>query len=167
MIIIGLGSNLPGAGGAPPVETLRRALARLAERGIEVTATSPFYNSEPVPNSGQPWFINAVAVIETALGPVDLLNLLHDIESEFGRLRRTRNEARVLDLDLLDFEGRVMPNPEAGPILPHPRMQSRAFVLKPLSDIAPDWRHPVLGKTAAGLLREVSGEGEIVRLSPD
>lgn len=164
VIIIGLGSNLPGRDAAPPVETLKLALARLSDGGVEVIAVSPFYKSEPVPKSDQPWFVNAVAQIETELGPEDLLTRLHEVEEAFGRARRTRNEARILDLDLLDYRGQVTPNPGTGPVLPHPRMQQRRFVLKPLVDLAPEWRHPVLDKSAKELLDEVSEECRIVLL---
>lgn len=164
VIIIGLGSNLPGSDTAPPAETLKLALGRLQDSGVEVVAVSPFYKSEPVPKSDQPWFVNAVAQIETGLGPADLLARLHEVEEAFGRTRRTRNEARILDLDLLDYRGKVTPNPGAGPVLPHPRMQQRRFVLKPLADLAPDWRHPVLGKSAKELLEEVPEKYQIVLL---
>jgi len=164
VIVIGLGSNLPGRDGAPPAETLKLALARLSDCGVEVIAVSPFYKSEPVPKSDQPWFVNAVAQIETELGPEDLLTRLHEVEEVFGRARRIRNEARILDLDLLDYQGQVTPNPRAGPVLPHPRMQQRRFVLKPLADLAPEWRHPVLGKSAKELLDEVPEEYQIVLL---
>ncbi len=164
MIIIGLGSNLPGSDAAPPVKTLKLALERLQDSGVKVVAVSPFYKSEPVPKSDQPWFVNAVAQIETELGPEDLLTRLHEVEEAFGRVRRTRNEARILDLDLLDYRGQVTPNPGAGPVLPHPRMQQRRFVLKPLADLAPDWRHPVLGKSAKELLDEVLEVYQIVLL---
>lgn len=164
MIIIGLGSNLPGPDGASPRENLEKALASLGQRGVKVTATSPFYKSEPVPKSSQPWFVNGVARVETALSPQDLLRLLHTIEENIGRTRRTRNEARVIDLDLLDYHGRVLSGARGGPALPHPRLHQRRFVLKPLIDLAPGWRHPVFRKTAAALLEEVSDPGRMVPL---
>jgi 2-amino-4-hydroxy-6-hydroxymethyldihydropteridine diphosphokinase len=81
-----------------------------------------------------------------------------------GRNRRIKNEARVIDLDLLDYNSRVLSQGEAGLVLPHPRMHLRHFVLQPLHDLAPGWRHPVLGKTAEELLQELGGEGKAVRL---
>lgn len=142
MILIGLGANLDSPRHGPPVATLETALAALAAEGATVAARSGWWRSAPVPVSGQPWFVNGVARLETALGPVDLLALLHRIEAEFGRVRSVPNAPRVLDLDLLDYDGRVR---DEAPVLPHPRMHERAFVLLPLQDVAPGWRHPVSG----------------------
>ena len=164
MIIIGLGSNLPGAKGEPPEENVQLSLSRLQGVDIKVVAVSPFYKREPVPKSDQPWFVNAVAALETRLEAAALLKHLHSIESSFGRTRRIQNEARVLDLDLLDYNGRVTRESETGVILPHPRMHSRAFVLKPLANIAPDWRHPTLGQSAVELLDALSSDGRMIPL---
>ena len=149
MILIGLGGNLASPAG-PPATTIDAALAQFPFYGIVVIARSGLYESEPVPRSDQPWFINAVASVETALMPDDLLARLHAIEHGFGRVRRERNEARTLDLDLLDYDSLV--HESGNLILPHPRLHERAFVLKPLSELAPDWRHPVSGRTATDLL---------------
>jgi 2-amino-4-hydroxy-6-hydroxymethyldihydropteridine diphosphokinase len=114
-----------------------------------VAARSRLYESPPWPlPSEQPWYVNAVARIETALDPEALLAHLHAIEREFGRVRGNRNEARTLDLDLLDYDGRRRAR---DPALPHPRLADRAFVLFPLRDVAPDWRHPADGRTLADL----------------
>ena len=109
---------------------------------------SRWYESAPVPASDQPWFVNGVAAVETELSAADLLALLHRMEADFGRERRVRDEARVLDLDLLAYGDRVSA-PGETPVLPHPRMAERAFVLLPLADLAPGWRHPVSGLSAA------------------
>jgi len=101
--------------------------------------------------SDQPWFVNGVVAVETFLPPAELLALLHDVEAEFGRTRNIRNEARILDLDLLAYDDCVMNEPD-GPILPHPRLHERAFVLLPLADVDPDWRHPVTGAAIADLI---------------
>ena len=84
--------------------------------------------------------MNGVAVVETSLPPGDLLALLHEIERRFGRERREVNAARILDLDLIAYGDLV--RTDAPPLLPHPRLHERAFVLLPLADVAPDWRHP-------------------------
>jgi 2-amino-4-hydroxy-6-hydroxymethyldihydropteridine diphosphokinase len=104
-----------------------------------------------MPPSDQPRFINGVAEVATELAPAELLERLHRIEAAFGRVRLQSNEARVLDLDLLAYRGCISA-PGASPILPHPRLAERAFVVLPLAELAPDWRHPVSGLSAAGLV---------------
>ena len=148
MILIALGANLASAAG-PPEETLRAALASLDAKGITVERQSGFYQSEAWPNPADPPFVNAVASVRTGLKPADLLQVLHEVEAEFGRKLGPRNAPRPLDLDLIDYDHRI----EHGePELPHPRMQDRAFVLIPLRDIAPDWRHPESGRTVDELI---------------
>jgi 2-amino-4-hydroxy-6-hydroxymethyldihydropteridine diphosphokinase len=145
MIFIALGANLPSARFGEPRATLRAALEMLAARGIAVRRRSSWYETAPVPPSGQPWFVNAVAEIATARAPSVILRTLHDIEGELGRVRGPeRNAARAADLDLLDFNGMVSGEGD-WPILPHPRLAARAFVVHPLAEIAPDWRHPMSG----------------------
>ncbi len=147
-IIIGLGANLPSRFG-PPEATLTAALAAVELKGLRVVRQSRFWRTAPVPVSDQPWFVNAVAVIETALAPAEVLARLHAIEREFGRVRGALNEARLLDLDLIAY-GRMV---ETGDLtLPHPRLTSRAFVLLPLAEVAPNWVHPVTGARLSDLV---------------
>jgi len=160
MILIALGANLPSAAGTPPA-TLAAALAALAAAGIELERRSPWYRSAPVPAGDQPWFVNGVAAVATSLGPVELLAELHRVEAQFGRIRRTRNEPRPLDLDLLDYDGLVR---DRAPVLPHPRLTERAFVLLPLGDVAPGWRHPVSGAGLAQLIAALPPGQEIERM---
>lgn len=163
MILIGLGANLPGPGG-PPAATLRWALAMLAARGVEVDSISPFYATRPVPPSEQPEFVNAVAALRTTLPPVPLLDLLHTIEAQAGRVRGVPNAARPLDLDLLAWHDRLIDErlPSGVRIeVPHPRLHERAFVLRPLADIAPAWRHPRLGRSALELLAALAPGQEL------
>lgn len=150
MILIALGANLDHPRFGPPAATLEAALAALAEQGPRIVARSRWFTSAPVPPSGQPWFVNGVARVETDLEPVALLALLHAVEAGFGRERGEANAARVLDLDLLDCDGLIQG--EAPPILPHPRLHERAFVLLPLRDVAPAWRHPVSGLSVDDLI---------------
>ena len=150
MILIGIGSNLAASGFDSPRATAAAAVRRLAERGIRIARLSSWYMSEPVPRSDQPWYVNALAVVATVLSPNDLLDLLLDTETEFGRERSVPNAARTLDLDLLDYDGRACAT--ARLILPHPRLHERRFVLAPVAEVAPEWRHRQLGLTAAELL---------------
>lgn len=154
MIFIGIGANLPSAQGSPQ-ETCERAVEALAAAGLRIAARSHWYESAPVPVSDQPWYVNGVAAVETDAKPPELLALLHKVESSFGRVRRERNEARVLDLDLLAFHDEVSAGGEGRPILPHPRLHERAFVLLPLAELAPHWHHPASGEPIATLIAKL------------
>lgn len=160
MILIGVGANLPSAAGSPR-RTCEAALAYLGRLGIVVTGRSSWYESAPLPASDQPWFVNAVARVETSLSPSGVLAALHLTESAFGRMRTAPNAARTLDLDLLDYRSQI--RAAEAPLLPHPRMHERAFVMFPLRELAPDWCHPILGETAAGLAAKLPNQG--IRLS--
>lgn len=148
MILIALGGNLPSPRFGAPRQTCEAALAALHAAGVRVVRRSRWYRSAPVPPSDQPAFVNGVAQVATALPPADLLALLHRIEAELGRTRRLRNEARVIDLDLLAYGDRVSAAGDV-PVLPHPRLAERAFVVLPLAEVAPGWRHPVNGLSPA------------------
>jgi len=155
LVLIGMGANLPSAFGTPQ-QTLERALPRLTAAGASPLCCSRWWRSEPVPISDQPWFVNGVISVATDLSPTVLLDRLHEIEAEFGRVRSTPNAPRLLDLDLLAF-GRLCHAP-GPPLLPHPRLSVRAFVLRPLQDIAPAWRHPVNGRSLADLIAELPAD---------
>lgn len=150
-ILIGIGANLPSSRWGPPRHICEAALAELDRRGIAVRHRSRWFESAPVPPSNQPWYVNGVALVDTDLGPEALLAELHAVERLFGRKRRQRNEPRVLDLDLLAYGDLVRPGPDP-PILPHPRLTERAFVLLPLRDVLPLWRHPADGRALADLI---------------
>lgn len=150
-LYIGLGANLLHARFGPPKATLEHVLNRLPEVGLRVLARSPWYESAPVPASDQPWYVNGVVRAATSLSPREVLARLHGIEAELGRQRVERNEARAVDLDIIAFGKMVLNGPEP-PIVPHPRMAERAFVLLPLADLAPDWRHPATGERIASLI---------------
>jgi 2-amino-4-hydroxy-6-hydroxymethyldihydropteridine diphosphokinase len=154
MILIGLGANLPSSVGGPEA-TLRAALAELATHGIAIAEVSPFYRSPAWPDPRDPAFVNAVANIETELTPQELMTRLHETETVFGRMRSARNAPRTLDLDLLDYQGLVDEGP---PTLPHPRAASRNFVLIPLRDVAPRWKHPVSKRRIDVLIGALSAE---------
>ncbi|MGE3931766.1 MAG: 2-amino-4-hydroxy-6-hydroxymethyldihydropteridine diphosphokinase [Rhodospirillaceae bacterium] len=151
MILVAVGGNLAAPGFGSPVETCAASLAELERRGIQITLQSQWYDTAPVPVSDQPWFVNGVVAVAAAVGPHALLAILQDVESSFGRRRSVPNAARTLDLDLLAYDGRVVAD-GARLILPHPRMHERAFVLLPLAEIVPDWRHPVTGRSVAEMI---------------
>ena len=162
MILIGIGGNLDSARFGPPRDTLSAALAALTAERIRILTRSGWYRTEPVPQSDQPWFVNAVVSLATELSAKDLLTVLQTTERHFGRIRGEPNGPRILDLDILDYQGEVMNATSL--VLPHPRLHERRFVLMPIAEIAPDWRHPILGLTAAQLLARLSSEQQIERL---
>ena len=164
LILIGLGANLVSHHGTP-MATQKLALARLSDRDVSIRATSSWYESAPVPVSDQPWFVNCVASLKTELSATALLARLHEIEHAFGRVRRERWEARVLDIDLLDYRGEARAGPDLE--LPHPRMADRAFVLLPLRDLVPDWRHPVTNRTVDELIADLPAGQQIRRMETE
>lgn len=148
-IYIGLGANLP-SGNLSPAETLKAAITAIEAAGLHVLKRSEFWISPAWPDPSDPPYVNAVIEVASALTSAEILSTLHAIEAEFGRERSVRNAPRPLDLDLVDCRGEVSQAP--GPLLPHPRMGSRAFVLCPLAQIAPDWVHPQTGEGIAALI---------------
>ena len=138
---------------------VEQALVRLNGGGIRLKRASSLLVSAPFGVTDQPVFVNAVAEVDSALEPGPLLTRLHLIERQAGRRRTLRWGPRTLDLDLVDYHGRVQP-PPARPVLPHPGIAERIFVLAPIAEIAPRWRHPVTRQTAAAMLRRLDPAGE-------
>jgi 2-amino-4-hydroxy-6-hydroxymethyldihydropteridine diphosphokinase len=153
LVVLGLGANL-----GDPVGQLREAVRRLREL-LRVEAISSLYRTAPVGYAEQPDFYNLVCLARSALEPAALLAETQRIEREMGRERSFRNAPRAIDLDILAMGDMVVD--AAGLTLPHPRLHERGFVLVPLAEIAPGWRHPILRRTAAELLADA---GELERV---
>ena len=157
MILVALGSNSTGPWG-PPRETVAAALRHLDAGAVRLRKASQLLVTSPFGVTDQPDFVNAVAEVETALAPEALLALLHEIERQAGRERLLRWGPRTLDLDLIDYHGLVRAG--AAPVLPHPGIAERIFVLAPIAEIAPGWRHPTTGLNAAEMLSKLDHAGE-------
>ncbi|MCU0572089.1 MAG: 2-amino-4-hydroxy-6-hydroxymethyldihydropteridine diphosphokinase [Syntrophobacteraceae bacterium] len=150
--LIGLGGNV-----GDPVAHCREAVRRLEEHpAVTVLRCSSLYRTEPLGKHDQNWFVNGVVLCETTLAPEQLLVVLQDIEKTCGRVRRERWGPRTLDLDLLCFGDVILDTERL--TLPHPRLHERRFVLVPLLEIVPHWRHPVLPRTGRELLDALGGE---------
>ena len=158
MALVGVGANLPGPDGRSPLDTCRRAVALLEFPGCRLAGLSRWYASAPVPASDQPLYVNGVALLvserKQGIDPAALLERLMGVENAYGRQRGVPNAARTLDLDIIGMGGLVRAAPD--PVVPHPRAHLRTFVLAPLADVAPDWVHPVLGRTATALLADLA-----------
>lgn len=158
MILIALGSNRNGPWGNPQ-QAVARALRMLNTGGIRLKRASRVLASAPFGITEQPPFVNAVAEVETTLTPQSLMQRLHLIERLGGRRRTLRWGPRTIDLDLIDYHGEVRRKPQR-PVLPHPGIAKRIFVLAPIAEISPRWRHPATHQTAAAMLRRLDPGGE-------
>jgi len=151
-IYVGFGANIPSPVG-PPQRTVEAAIERLRQADIVIVRQSPWYSSPAFPDPSEPDFVNGVVEVGTNLDSEAFLAELHRIERHFGRIRERKWEPRTLDLDLLDFRGELRSTETGDRLnLPHPRMQDRDWVLLPLKDVAPDWRHPRSGRSVDDLI---------------
>ena len=147
-IYLAIGSNL----GNKKVN-IEKAKFILSQNGVVILKSSSFYESLSWPNPKFPKFLNIVLKINTNLKPLKLLELCKEIESQLGRKKSSKNSPRVCDIDILDYNKKVMTN---GLILPHPRLHTRNFVILPLFEISKDWSHPILKYSIKRLLSSLS-----------
>ena len=180
--LIALGGNVTSSYGSPGL-IIAKSLSELASEGVTVHAKSQLYKTPCFPPGAGDDFINSAAHVAFAGSARELLCVLHRVEARFGRVRNQRWSARTLDIDLLAVGDEVLPDEQGYHrwrckslseqmndtpdelILPHPRLHERGFVLVPLNDLAPDWCHPVLGKTVAEMLAALTAE-ELKQIVP-
>lgn len=172
--LVALGANLDSPAGGPR-DTLDAAVVAFADRGLDVVARSRWFRTPAYPPGSGPEFVNGAVVLRSGLGPEAVLAELHAVEAALGRDRRRRWAPRACDLDLLASGDRVLPDAATvrawmdlagddrlavplGLLLPHPRLHERGFVLAPLADVAPDWRHPLTGMSVAAMLAALPPE---------
>ena len=163
MIYIGIGSNLNGKKNETPLQNCNKALVEL-KKEVNICNISSWYKSEPIPVSNQPWYINGVVEISTNKSSIDLLEFILNIEEFFGRVREKRNEARILDLDIIDYKKQIIYKKNKL-IIPHPRMHQRSFVLQPLFELNPRWIHPITKKGIKELIRNLNNKQKIFKIS--
>ena len=163
MIYIGIGSNLNGKNNETPLQNCKKALVEL-KKEVDICKISSWYKSEPIPVSNQPWFINGIIEISTNKSSLDLLEFILSIEEVFGRVREKKNEARILDLDIIDYKKKIL-YIKNKLIIPHPRMHERSFVLQPLSELNPKWMHPIKKKGIKELIRNLNDKQKISKIS--
>jgi 2-amino-4-hydroxy-6-hydroxymethyldihydropteridine diphosphokinase len=173
-VLVGLGANCPGVWGTA-ANAIAQGLGEIERAHIAVLAVSPLYETAAAGNARQPSYVNAMALLDTRLPSEALLRVLKRIERRSGRRGGRPWGPRTLDIDIIDYKGLIRHwrdgRPDfvrAGPrplVLPHPLMQERPFVLKPLLDIVPDWRHPVLGVSAKSLWRKAASrrQGQVIK----
>lgn len=168
-VLVALGANCPGPWGTP-TQTIAHALGKIERANVAVRAVSPLYETRAVGNARQPAYVNAVALLKTPLSPESLLRVLKRIERDSGRRGGRPWGPRTLDIDVVDYKGLIRhwrdgrgDFARAGIrplVLPHPLAHERPFVLRPLMDIAPGWRHPVLKRSARELWSAVARKRE-------
>tara|TARA_B100000315_G_scaffold259931_1_gene318195 strand:+ start:18975 stop:19466 length:492 start_codon:yes stop_codon:yes gene_type:complete len=162
MIFIGIGSNLSSDIYGLPISVCEAAVDIISRNRVDILARSSWYETAPIPASAQPNFVNGVIAVETKLDSSQLLNVLLAIEIDMGRQRSVPNAARIIDLDLLSFNTETIESEHL--TLPHPRLAERAFVVQPIAEIAPDWRHPFSGQVITEILATLTDQ-DITRIS--
>ena len=159
IVYLGLGSNLRLSSYRNAMKVIESLKKRIYKSGLRITKSSNYWLTYPVPFSNIPKFINCVVkclvISKKANNPATLLRYLKILESEIGRKKNNNNISRLIDIDILDFKGRII---NEGLILPHPRMHCRKFVLKPMKKIAPNWKHPIYQKKIDFLITKIKSQ---------
>ena len=159
-VFLSFGSNL-----GSPLENIRKALQALPAMGIEVRRVSSFYRTEPVDFHQQPWFVNCVAEVATNLMPLQLLKTVQRVERALGRRKVIDKGPRKIDIDILLYENVVVQSRTLG--IPHEGLSRRKFVLVPLSELAPNLRHPLTQRTVLEMLNEASDHSQVIRIDSE
>ena len=163
MIYLNIGSNLPLEEGGRETNILK-AINHLKKLNLNLIKISSFYETPSYPNNSDPKFINLCVKFESNLKAIELLNELKKIEKKLGRTRIEKNEPRTCDIDIIDFNGKIIKNDELE--TPHPRLHLRNFVIYPLKEIEPNWFHPIYNKNIYSFFQELdkNSHNEITRL---
>jgi 2-amino-4-hydroxy-6-hydroxymethyldihydropteridine diphosphokinase len=159
MIFLGLGSNLPSKYG-DSFANINLAISSLESYGIKIIKRSSFYKSPSYPDKENPEFINVVILVETNLSPVDLMSVLTFIEEKLERKRIKKNYPRTCDIDIIDYNSQIL-NLKYNNLdftMPHKELTSRNFVLFPLQEISPMWKHPKTKETISNLIQKLNEE---------
>ena len=159
MIILSLGSNLQSKFGSR-FKNLNLAMQHLKKKGIIINKKSSFYETPSYPDKNKPKFINMVVEVKTDLLPINLMLILINIEKLLGRQRRKKNDPRTCDIDIIDYDGQVNEflTQNSKLIIPHKDLSSRNFVLFPLQEILPDWKHPKSKENVSALIQKLPEE---------
>ena len=163
MIYLNIGSNLPSKEGGRKINILK-AINYLKKLKLNILKISSFYETPSYPNNVDPKFINLCVKFESNLKAIELLNEIKKIEKKLGRIRIKKNEPRTCDIDIIDFNGKIIKNDTLE--TPHPRLHLRNFVIYPLKEIEPNWSHPIYNKNIDSFFQELdkNSHNEITRL---
>ena len=164
MIYLNIGSNLPSKEGSRE-NNIVTAISLLKKLNLNLIEISSFYQTPSYPDNSDPKFINLCVKLESNLKASELLNEIKKIERKLGRTRIKKNEPRTCDIDIIDFNGKIIKNDEL--IVPHPRLHLRNFVIYPLKEIEPNWLHPIFNKKIDSFFQKLdkNSHNEITRLS--
>ena len=164
IVYLGLGSNLRLSSYRNAMKVIEALKKKIYKSGLRITKSSNYWLTYPIPFSNIPKFINCVVkciiVSKKANNPVILLKYLKTLEIEIGRKKKNNNISRLIDIDILDFKGKII---NEGLILPHPRMHCRKFVLNPMKKIAPNWKHPVYEKKIDFLITKIKSHQILIK----